>query len=217
MLAQKYPLSVSLLFAAALLSAGTCQATMAPDLWEILESAQPVYAEDNGELIGYDVQLAVRNLSLNGAITAFAVGVSDVNVWAYTTREGWQPWSEQGVHHAETWDYEYKQYFGGLSWDDFIGGQTRADGSNYDWFAIYFNETGNGIAVGDGRQPVLLPHQCLSRVSGHHRCNRQQRPGGRHCRPDNLGPRTRKLGLAPGGTWHRPHRHGLSRKTVDKL
>ena len=149
MLAHNYSLSVSLLFAAGLLSAGTCQATLAPDIWEILESAQPIYAEDNGELIGYDVQLTVHNLSLNGAITAFSVGVSDVNVWAYTTRRGWQPYSEQGVHHAETWDYDYKQYFGGLSWDDFINGQTRANGSNYDWFAIYFNESGSGIAAGE--------------------------------------------------------------------
>ncbi len=149
MFARKTPLFASLLATVGLLSAGTCGATLAPDVWEILESAQPVYAEDNGELIGHDVQLSVRNLSLNGAITAFAVGVSDANVWAYTTREGWQPSGNQGVHHAETWDFDYKQYFGGLTWNDFIAGQTRADGSNYNWFALYFNESGNGISPGE--------------------------------------------------------------------
>lgn len=149
MSARKAPLFASLLATVGLLSAGTCGATLGPDVWEILESAQPVYAEDNGELVGYDVQLSVRNLSLNGAITAFAVGVSDANVWAYTTREGWQPSGNQGVHHAETWDFDYKQYFGGLSWNDFIAGQTRADGSYYNWFALYFKESGNGISPGE--------------------------------------------------------------------
>lgn len=137
------------LLASALMAAGPALAVMAPDQWEILESPLPIYADDTGEIVGYNVHLTVNNLSLSNAITAFAVGVAGVNDWAYTTRRGWQPYDNNGIHHAETWDYDYKQYFGGMSWNDFIAGQTRADGSSYNWFAIYYNESGSGIAAGE--------------------------------------------------------------------
>ncbi len=136
------------LLAASTLSAGMAQAAILA--WEVTET---VTVHGNPPRNGwYDVLLTVKNHGLDGQLTALAVGVPDANVWACTSRGGWQPWGNSGVHPAGTWDTEgVSDLLGGMTWDEFIGGQIRMDGSNYDWFALYYPD--RNLGSGSGSAP----------------------------------------------------------------